>query len=208
MSPLQTFHSVWNRCAHLTVLHAYVAAKVTSVLRPDELLRAEWVARVSALDLYVHELVAQRMLDIFEGRLTPSRAYLKFVVSVEVVDRIRTAGNTVVASAAFDLEVRRQLAQLTYQDPDRIADGVRLFSDLELWNEVALKLGATQKTKVERAKTLKKELSLIVQRRNKIAHEGDLQPAHPRDPWPIQAGDLTVVKKRIEDIVNTIDTLA
>ena len=38
----------------------------------DELLQGgDGLARVSALDLYVHELVAQSMLQIFEG-LRPS----------------------------------------------------------------------------------------------------------------------------------------
>lgn len=59
MKPIAYFESVWARCDELTAMHAYLANQLTPALRPDELLRAEWVARVSALDLYVHELVAQ-----------------------------------------------------------------------------------------------------------------------------------------------------
>lgn len=177
------------------------------MLNPDELLRAEWVARLSALDLYVHELVAQLMVEIFQGRRPSTPAYLKFEVSNETLNRIRLAGTPTDAAAAFDLEVRTQLGVVTYQSPDSIADGVRLISGKELWNEVALHLGATAITKISEAKLIRKNLSLLVQRRNKIAHEGDLQPTAPRQPWPILQSDLQFVSKQIETIVHAIDSV-
>lgn len=175
---------------------------------PSELLRAEWVARVSALDLYIHELVAQRLLEIFEGLRPTTAAYLRFQVSTETVNRIRTAATQSDASAAFDLYVRTYLSRLTYQAPDDIADGVRLCSPIELWNDVALNLGATPATKADEAKRLKKQLSLVVQRRNMIAHEGDLQQSLPREPWPISRADLVFVGDQIERLVRAIDAVA
>lgn len=133
-------------------------------MQPDELLRAEWVARVSALDLYIHELVAQRMVATFEGRRPASPAYLRFQVSAETLNRIRAAASPSEASAAFDLYVRSYLSRITYQAPDDIADGVRLCCTIELWNEVALKVGATPATKADKAKSLKTQLSLVVRR--------------------------------------------
>ena len=106
VTPLAQFEAVWSRCAQLSTLHAYLEKNVSGILQPDELLRAEWVARVSALDLYIHELVAQLMLAIFEGRRPASPAYLRFQVSNETLNRIRAAATTSDASAAFDLYVR------------------------------------------------------------------------------------------------------
>lgn len=151
----------------------YLAKNVATVMRPDELLRAEWVARISALDLYVHELVAQRMLSIFQGALPKTPAYQAFKLPTETMDRIRTAATVGDAGAAFDLEVRRQLGFITYQDPERIAEGLRLCCEIELWNTIALHQGASEFTKNHRAKQMKRTLSAIVERRNKIAHEGD-----------------------------------
>jgi hypothetical protein len=176
-------------------------------MQPDELLRAEWVARVSALDLYIHELVAQAMLAIFEGRRLPSPAYLKFQVSTETLNRIRSASTPSDASAAFDLYVRGHLSLITYQAPEDIADGVRLCSPIELWNEVAIRLGATPSTKIEKGKVLKRELSLVIRRRNAIAHEGDLQQSPLREPWPISRADLAFVADHIERLVKAIDTV-
>lgn len=207
MTPLNHFESVWNRCAQLSALHGYLAQRVSPILQPDELLRAEWVARVSALDLYVHELVAQRMLEIFEARRSPSPAYLRFQVSNETLNRIRSATTDTEASAAFDLEIRNHLSCITFQDPEKIADGIRLCSQVELWNEIALRCGATLTTKNTIAKDLKQQLSLVVRRRNGIAHEGDLQPSIPREPLPVSRADLTVVENLIEKLVRAIDMI-
>ncbi len=207
MTPLAQFEAVWNRCGQLSTLHAYLEKNISGVLQPDELLRAEWVARVSALDLYVHELVAQGMLATFEGRRLATPAYLRFQISTETLNRIRAAATPSEASAAFDLYVRTYLSRITYQAPDDIADGVRLCSTIELWNDVALKLGATPATKADEAKSLKTELSLVVRRRNTIAHEGDLQQSPLREPWPISRADLALVRDRIERLVRAIDAV-
>lgn len=207
MHPIQHFHSVWERCEELVVLHGFLNDQLTAALRPDELLRAEWVARVSALDLYIHELVAQRMLAIFEGRVEAPQSHSKFVISSSALIRIRSAQTEVDASAAFDLEVRGRLSTLTFQDPEKIAEGIRYVSSVALWDEVALLSGATPATKNQVARDMKMNLSLIARRRNKIAHEGDLQPDIARTPWPINRTDLIVVRETIIKIVTAIDAI-
>jgi hypothetical protein len=204
---LAHFDAVWERCAQLSILHAYLAKNVSGVLQPDELLRAEWVARVSALDLYVHELVAQLMLSIFEGRRPVCPGYARFQISNETLGRIRAAGSPADASAAFDLHVRDQLSRMTFQAPDDIADAVRLCSPVELWNDVAVHLGATPATKATQAKALKTDLSLIVRRRNIIAHEGDLQQASTRIPLAVTPADLVDVRNCIESVVSAVDAV-
>jgi len=207
VNALSQFDAVWDRCAQLSTLHAYLSNNVAPVVQPDELLRAEWVARVSALDLYIHELVAQLMLATFSGLRAPTPAYMRFQVPNDVVHRIRTATNPSEAVSAFDLFIRTYLSRVTFQEPEAIADGVRLCSTVELWNEIALNLGASQTTKNEEARALKKRLSLIVQRRNIIAHEGDLKQTPVREPWPIVRGDLTYVSEQLERVVRAIDAV-
>ena len=133
--------------------------------------------------------------------------FCKFQCSSDALLRIKSAATRADASAAFDLEVRGKLARLTFQSPEDIADGVRLVCASELWNEIALAKGATAATKTTLAKKLKKDLSIVVERRNKIAHEGDLQPSIPRTPWPITRADVLYVAKFIEDLVQTIDKI-
>ena len=185
-----------------------MASHVTAALQPDELLRAEWASRVSALDLYVHELVAQNLLLIFEGSRPSCPGFEKFQISSHTMMRIQAATTVTDQNTAFDLEVRTKLSRVTYQYPDDIADGMRLISPCKLWNEVALKLGATTATVSADTESIKKRLSLIVDRRNKIVHEGDLQPMVPRMPWPISRADVSDVAKFINEIVSAIDSVA
>src|SRR6266700_1698180 len=91
MTPTAYFGEVWQRCAEIEALHTYLAAKLTPALSADELLRAEWVARVSALDLYVHELVAQNMMKIFEGTRRTCPGFSKFQCSSDTLLRIKNA---------------------------------------------------------------------------------------------------------------------
>lgn len=206
MSPITYFEDVWQRGNEIEALHTYLSGKLTAAMSVDELLRAEWVVRVSALDLYIRELVAQNMVMIFNGTRGGCR-FSKFHCSTDTLLRIKNAPTPAHASAAFDLEVRSKLGRITYQLPDDIADGVRMISQCELWNDIALAKGATPATKSEQAKALKRSLSLIVERRNKIVHEGDLQPTIPRTPWPISRIDVAYAANFIEDLVRTIEEI-
>jgi hypothetical protein len=67
--------------------------------------------------------------------------------------------------------------------------------------------GATQATKTNDAKDIKRQLSLLIGRRNKIVHEGDLQQSPLREPWPISRADIVFVGEQIERIVRAIDTV-
>src|SRR6266481_5888867 len=44
-------------------------------------------------------------------------------------------------------------------------------------------------------------------RRNKIVHEGDLQPMVPRTPWLIDRSDVSQVTTFINDVVGAIDSI-
>jgi hypothetical protein len=207
MTPKIYFDEVWQRCELFAALHGYMLTHGTAAVQPDELLRAEWAARVSALDLYVHELVARNLVEIFEGIRPRCPGFARFQVSGDALMRIQAAATAGDQRTAFDLEVRTRLSRITFQAPDEIADGIRMVSPCALWNEIALKLGATTATAQTVAGDLKKQLSLIVDRRNKIVHEGDLQPTVPRTPWLISRTDVTDVTNFIRQIVDAIDRI-
>lgn len=203
MTPFEYYLSVSQRADGLAAIGAYVAANTTGVINADEILRAEWVARVSALDLYIHELVAQCLMEVIQGARPGNR-----------LDRIAIQLGTLMASrvnpsanALIDLEIRERLSRETYQDPDSIADAIRSISSVELWNAISLRRGNTGNMIVAKAKELKADLRAIVSRRNKIVHEGDLQPGFPRLPWTVGQGDLPTVRATIDQIVRDIDAL-
>jgi hypothetical protein len=207
MTPKTYFDDVWQRCELFVALHGYIVNQTTVALQPDELLRAEWAVRVSALDLYIHELVVTQLVEIFAGTRPICPGFTRFQVSGEALMRIQAAATPTDRNAAFDLEVRTRLGRITYQYPDDIAAGVRLVSSCQLWNEIAMKMGATPQTVTTVSASLRQQLSLIIDRRNKIVHEGDLQPMVPRTPWPITRADVAYVATFINDIVTAIDSI-
>ena len=66
-------------------------------------------------------------------------------------------------------EIRERLGYQSFQQPDKVADAIRLISDKKLWDELSIQRG-------EPARDIKQQLSSIVDRRNKIAHEADIDP--------------------------------
>jgi RiboL-PSP-HEPN len=85
----------------------------------------------------------------------------------------------------------------TFQQPDDIALAIRLFSTVELWKEIGAQLG-------ENPQDLKAHLKLIVARRNKIAHEADIDPSYPGQRWPITRQDVEDAVAFVEKVGETV----
>jgi hypothetical protein len=95
-------------------------------------------------------------------------------------------------------EIRERLGYQSFQNPEKIADAIRLISDQKLWDEVAGKIGIT-------AKEVKQQLSAIVDRRNKIAHEADIDPTfNIGSRWNINAVLVNDAVDFIEKVVESI----
>ena len=74
---------------------------------------------------------------------------------------------------------------LSFQHPDKIANAIRLVSTGDLWQAVALRRN-------EDVEAMKAQLCAIMDCRNKIAHEADLDPGNPGERWPIDFIESTI----------------
>ncbi len=207
MSPRLLFEQLWGRGDELALLYDNLVNIGIPQPRADELLRAEWVTRLAALDLYVHELLASRMVSQFESGASKYPGFSSFRLSAEAMWRVVRASSPSERSAAFDLDVRAQISHLTFQMPDKIADAIRYTSDVQLWKEVARHQNpeATPSELKEHQRKLNTELSSMVQRRNKIAHEGDLGPTVPREKLPISLEQVELVRNVVRGLVDSIE---
>ena len=132
----------WNlgRVRNLGSLHSILSAQTTAALNLTDLLRSELVMIVSALDLYVHEIVRLGMLECFRGQRARTDAFHRFQVTLGgTIEAISMPGSNVW----LDEQVRDRLGHRTFQQPDDIAEGIRLISNVELWNSVAVQLQST-----------------------------------------------------------------
>lgn len=101
-------------------------------------------------------------------------------------------------TAWLEDEIRKRLGYQSFQEPDKIADAIRLISDKKLWEEVANQMSKPQEY-------IKQQLSTIVQRRNQIAHEADIDPAYGiGSRRNIDAVEVTELVDFIEEIIEMI----
>lgn len=169
----------------------------TPAVDASDLLRIQIVLACSALDHYVHELSRLGMLEILAGIRPKTPAFLKFRVSLETV---LGSESLPAGSAWLDSEIRERHSFLSFQHPDKIADAIRLCSPITLWQEVSRVLGIPEAA-------VKERLRQIVDRRNKIAHEADMDPSFPGARWPIGETDVNTALDTIEKVCEAIHSV-
>ena len=196
LSILQQFRENIERARALGGLHDVLNQQATSALDLTDLLRSQVVMVVSALDHHVHEIMRAGMLEVYSGKRPQTAAFLRFQVTMEAALQGISAGQG--NDGWLDEEIRKKHGYLAFQHPDRIADAIRLFSSYTLWISVASELNL----EVEAVKT---ELQLIVNRRNQIAHEADLDSRTPgRNRFTITSSDTERIINFIQDVGEAI----
>ena len=113
------------------------------------------------------------------------------IISNSIVNRLNN-------TAWLENEIRETLGYQSFQQPEKIADAIRLISYKKLWQEVANNMNKS-------AKDIKQQLTLIVDRRNKIAHEADIDPTfNIGNRWPIDEILVSETIDFIEELVENI----
>ncbi len=194
---IQQFRSNIERVRALGGLYEALSRLTTPAVDSTDILRAQIVLAVSALDHYIHELTRLGMLEVFNGLRAPTIAFGRFQVTLDAT-MAAMAGSG--GSSWLETEIREKHGYLAFQHPDKVADAIRLFSAIELWSQVAIKLSLP-------IQDVKNRLRLIVERRNKIAHEADLDPSYPGTRWPISSADVGSTVKFIEDICEAMHSV-
>jgi hypothetical protein len=180
-SALQNFHSNIERVRALGALHQYFSKVVTSPLLDfSDILRAQLVLSVSAFDYYIHEITRLGMLEVFNGLRPSTNGFKQFSIPLQAVLPSLSGS---VGDGWIDELIRQKHSYLAFQNPDKVADAIRLFYSCDLWQSVSNQLGMSKKD-------VKARLQLIIDRRNKIAHEADLDPSYPDTRWPISPNDV------------------
>lgn len=196
LNAIQQFRANMERVRLLGGLYRALEQLTTPAVDATDLLRAQFVMAVSALDHYIHEITRVGMLEVYNGQRPPTDAFRRFQVSM---DAAMTGLAGVSGNSWFETEIRTTHGYQAFQHPDRIADAVRLFSSCELWPSVASRLGLS-------VQDVKNQLRLIADRRHKITHEADLAPSYTGAVvrWPITPADSANAVIFIEDVCEAI----
>ena len=188
---IEQFRRNMERVRNLGSIYQVLSSQTTGVLDLSDILRSELVMAVSALDQFIHELVRTGMLGAYNGNRAQTEACLRFQVTLgSALQGIFTP----TSDSWLEDQIRIRHGYQSFQDPTRLAEAIRLISDVQLWDEVANHLRLTSQDVSQR-------LRLIVTRRNQIAHEADMDPSYGGRLWPI---DFDMV----DDSINFIGQVA
>src|SRR3989338_1177243 len=115
---IQQFRSNIERVRALGGLYAALSRLTTPAVDSTDILRAQIVLAVSALDHYIHEFTRLGMIEVFNGLRPPTDAFRRFQVSI---DAAMLGLKAVGGSSWFEGEIREKHKFLSFQYPDKIA---------------------------------------------------------------------------------------
>jgi hypothetical protein len=154
---------------HLANLYAYLTTKVAGPIPFEDILRSQIVYSVSAFDKLMHDLIRIGIMEVYNGIRSPTPRYHREQITMEVHGQL-VAASIPPKEILFEQEIVRKLSYLSFQDPDRLAEGLSLIWDeASKWDKIAARMGTT-------ASVARTRLKLIVGRRNAIVHEADMHP--------------------------------
>ncbi|TDC96134.1 hypothetical protein [Actinomadura sp. 7K507] len=156
-----------------------------SAAHPEDLYRAAWNQAVSALDHWLHREIIDRAVILTNdmGRERPA-ALQRLPMPFAMVERMHTESMRDV----FREYLEDELSRITYQRSQRITEGLRLIltdKPSEIWAKVGANLAMTPEA-------VKAYQDAIVIRRNRIAHEADLDAQGNRTPMTGDEAEVTV----------------
>ena len=191
---IDQFNDNIARVRNLQALYVALSAQVTTAVDLSDILRAAIVAAVSALDQFVHEIVRLGMIETWNANRPETRNFQDFSITL-------ASARSVAAGAGpedwLDYEIRVAHGWQSFQRPEKVAEAIRLISNTPLWDSVANVLKRPPAD-------VRAQLELVVDRRNKIAHEADIDPSFPNTRWPIDPALTTDVADFIESLCKAI----
>ncbi|MER9677561.1 HEPN domain-containing protein [Mesorhizobium sp. M0208] len=180
----------------LTALFNYLADNVKGPFSYDDLLRSQIVYSLSAFDKLMHDIIRIGMVACYSGARPMTDKYQAEPISLQLHGALVSA-TVPPKEFVFQTEVVVKLSRLTFQDPEKVAEGLSLiWGEKNKWVKIAGVMGKT----VDDARTT---LKLIVGRRNAIVHESDRNPL-TNVKTAITAPEVKAVTDFLELCGNTI----
>lgn len=188
---------------NLSGLAVALKSLTTSALDVDDLFRMCLVQIVSALDKYFHDMVLYLMVNTYGAWRNGSEGgakFLKFDIDMETHLALLSLGeeDALLRFASF---IESRNSWRSFQHPDKIKDAFSVVFVGDLWANVGEVLSMEKGI-------VKGRLISIVDRRNKISHEADLDPSYDyTSRWPIELSLVTESIDFIDNLIKAFDSV-
>lgn len=179
---------------NLTSMYQYLINNAPT-MDASLLLRSEYVLIVSAFDSYLHSIVRRKIREnFFASQFLPSN--LNLPISDYLL--IHNESDISTKKQLLDVALRKCLEKDSYQSPISVEYALNLINIRSIWKASTSTFGDT-------ADNIRRRLALIVQRRNQIAHESDIDPTGVQRSITQQTVDDC--REFFDKFVSVIDTL-
>lgn len=176
---IDTFKLNIESVKQLDIIYQYLEQNNIRTLDLSEILRAEIVLAVSALDNFISDVLHIGLVKTFEENRPLTTAFSKFQVDMDTLVKILNEPSQQEKSLILGEYIRKFNERNSYQKPENIVNSLKLLGVSDLWNKLAEPLS------IRNPDDVRKELENIVSQRHKIAHEADFdhltQKKRPRD---------------------------
>ncbi|MEQ9207453.1 MAG: HEPN domain-containing protein [Phycisphaerales bacterium] len=132
----------------------------------SDLQRASLVMQVSAMDAYFHSKILSYVVRCSKREKGFPAALAKKAFRLDFVADLLSS-TTRRPWSKIQHSLKKSMGYQSLQQPGKIADGLSLIGVENFWSQVSAKMNQNEKT-------VKNQLVSVVDRRNKIVHEGDL----------------------------------
>lgn len=158
------------------------------------LLRAQFVLLVSAFDTFIHGFVIENIIDsYFEGKCD-----FNIDIPISVSYDLERADDKNHKIEILKVCMQKKLSKDTFQSPKSIEYAANIIGIKNLWAQL--------KELNKKPEDIKNQLALIVNRRNKIAHESDWNQLR-NEYEDISLEDVITCKDFINNLVRAIFSL-
>jgi len=158
----------------------------------EDILRAQFVMIVSALDCFIHDVVRIGMLEIYLEQRNSSKNTEKFPISLTILQQIEKVSDETTKLAFLEKHIETKNSEDSFQSPRNIEYALGLISIDKIWTKLSSEMNRPPED-------IKSQLALVVDRRNKIAHESD------RDN--LLGSKIFIDKILVTNTINFIDNL-
>ena len=196
--PFVTFERNMDSVKTLHEIHEKFS-KTYSALDLSEILRAEYVLLVSAFDCYLHDIVQSRMHEITFSHTTDEMLpteYAKFKIPIGALKQIINA-EADVREQILHATLKKSLSEFSFESSQTVERAMSYIGVKSIWTKISKQIGIT-------SDDIKKQLNLIIFRRNCIAHQADIASYIDESKQEIKREDVDIVISFIEKIVNAI----
>ena len=187
----------------LEAIYDYLDAMHCSV-NQDAILRAHYVLSVSAMDTYFHTLIIDEMMNRYRQSDFDYFQNIEVKLS-DLLSLIKSDISDQDKEQAILVALRKRLSKDSFQAPKSIEHALGLIRIKNVWGKITKMNNIALISNVP-AEDIKKKLSIIILRRNKIAHESDFD-CISMSFIPIRKEDVNDTISFLSAFVEAIDVL-